>query len=92
MDTAPFELHLTLPIDARFVAMVRDMVALGACCSGCSDVKAAVFGRMVEDALRHVLAGAPSSGAVSIALHQTVGSMEVAITGERVSRTLTLEV
>jgi hypothetical protein len=79
MQAVTFELTLSLPGDARFAAMLRDLAMHGAKQAGHTDVEASAFGRKVEQAAREALAD--SSGAVNIpvTVRCTEGPVEVTI-------------
>lgn len=86
------ELNLTLPTDARFAGMVRDLVAHGARSAGCADARALAFGRKVEEAVREVFAAGGADTPVSITIRRVKGPIEVLIGSDRGTRALAIEI
>jgi hypothetical protein len=74
-----FELSLSLPADARFAAMLRDLAVHGAQQAGHSDVEARAFGRRVEQAARDSLADASGAVHIPVTVRCTEGPVEVTI-------------
>jgi hypothetical protein len=83
-----FELRVTLPVDERCAALVRDLAAQGARFTGCSEGQAAAFGRSAETAVDDVLAHTRAGSLVSVVLQQSNGPMEMVITAEGTTKRL----
>lgn len=86
-----FELNLTLPADARFAVMVKDLVAHGARQAGCGDAQALAFGHKVEGVVREALTRAGAGTRVSVTVRRAAGPMEVRIASGRGARTLAID-
>jgi hypothetical protein len=87
----PFEFRIALPGDAEWAAVVRDVAIRAARNGGHAEGQATAFGHSVEEAVHQACAGPPSDGGVDCVVRSNAARVDVVITSERGSRTLTLE-
>ena len=74
-----FELRISLPVDRRHAAMVRDLAVHGAKQAGHSDADAEAFGRKVEQAALESLSGSSSTATIPVTVRCADGPVEVTI-------------
>lgn len=86
-----FSLRLMVPAEARFAGLVRSVVAHGAREAGSAEAEA--FGGQVEQVVRELAASGPGdAGSIDVAVRHDSGQMEVVVSTERETRTLTMEI
>jgi hypothetical protein len=84
MDATSFELNLSIPNDARYVAALRDVAVHAARYAGCRGADADRFGAAVEAILLRCLThGGPGQTPLPIVVRRGDGPVEVLVACER---------
>ena len=86
MEAGHFELHVTLPTDARFAETARELAVHAAKHAGCSETRANAFGEEVASVIRGYLDADPDAE-VPLVVRRRSGPVEVLINGRVLSLT-----
>ena len=84
---AGFELHVSLPTDARFTETARALAVHAAKHAGCTDDRAHAFGEQVEGVIRGYLEEGHAAAYLPLVLRRSSGPVEALIDG----RTITIQ-
>jgi hypothetical protein len=74
-----FQLDVTIPRDARYVATVRDLAVHAARFAGCSPPDAAAFGQSVESVFDRSLRSGSGDAPIAITVRRGEGPLEVLV-------------
>lgn len=88
MDATSFELHLSLPADARLAGMMRDLAAHAARYAGGRDRAADEFGSAVEALIARFVASGAAATPISVVLRRARGPLEVSVTDQTRTQSL----
>ena len=91
MHAADFELHVSLPPDARFGGTMRDLAAHAARYAGCAEKDAERYGAAVETIVVACLERATPGAEVPVILRRGAGPVECLIACDRRFETATNE-
>jgi hypothetical protein len=83
MKATTFELTVSLPHDARLVALVRELAVQAAQCAGCGESEARAFGGTVEAMTRDYLESTAPGTLLPVVLRHAAGPVEVLVDGRR---------
>ena len=84
-ESGPFELTMSIPRDARYVATVRELALHAARHAGCSDARAQAFAREVEEATRGNIDTGNADAGLPLVFRRTTGPVEVLVNGRTLS-------
>jgi hypothetical protein len=85
MNRPTFEIHVSLPHDARFAATARELAVHAAKQAGHGDEEARAFGQDVESLVRSHLEGSRPGAPVPLVVRRSTGPVEVLINGRTVT-------
>lgn len=83
MKATTFEVTVSLPRDARLVALVRELAVQAAQCAGCGEAEARAFGGTVEAMTREYLDTTAPGTLLPVVLRRAAGPVEVLVDGRR---------